>query len=147
MFKKIFIPMVILAVVAVSLLSCDNGGSDAGQLAGTWVITTTHDGGTTDFGDGSCTVSFYTTVTVMDQTVHIYIGTGTLNGDTWDVTVGENVTVSTDNVIFDFTSQANDNDWLDFTGTINGDGTSVSGNYDGWGIYTLDTGSFTATKQ
>jgi hypothetical protein len=146
MIKKILIPMVILAVVAVSFLSCDTSGSGGPQLAGTWNISTTPTSGS-DFGDGSCTVTFFTTITFMDQTVHIYSGTGTLNGDTWDVSIGENESASTDNVVFDFTSQADDNDWLDLTGTMNGDNTSVSGAYDGWGIYISDVGSFTATKQ
>ena len=146
MLKKILIFMGIIAVVALFLFSCssDSGGP---KLAGTWTISTAPDGATADFGDGTFTISFYTTMSIMDQTVHLYMGTGSLNPGTFEVYVMENESTSTNNISISFEDPADDNNTIDFLGTLTGDRNSASGDYDGWGIYILDYGTFTATKQ
>ena len=146
MLKKILISMGIVAVVALFLFSCssDSGGP---KLAGTWTISTAPDGGTTDFGSGTFTVSFFTTVSMSGQTFHLYIGSGSLNPGTFEVSVVENESTSTDNITITFEDPADENNSIDFYGTLNDSRNSASGDYDGWGIYISDYGTFTATKQ
>ena len=143
--------MLILMAIGFSSCSSDGGSDPAGQLAGTWTITTTPDALTDNMGTATCTISYLGEMLGID----VYLGSGSISGSDGGLidgpyTVGAAEFGGVLSFSFSDGSDADINgedDTLDFDGALSG-GTITGGDYYGWPgeAYENYSGTFNASR-
>ena len=147
MVKRILLVAVIIIGIVFVFASCEL--ADSHRLNGDWTITTTPATGT-DLGNGTFSVSYDQSMTVLVFEMDLYAGTAVIGGVDYEVMVTHITNTPTDNFSVTLFTDGDDpwtaTDYMSFTGTYSSS-TPIAGDYDGTGSYAANTGTHITTQQ
>ncbi|MBN2441142.1 MAG: hypothetical protein JXJ04_07340 [Spirochaetales bacterium] len=144
MTKALFYSLLI-AIILIGFASCD---IESYPMEGDWTISTTTSTGT-NLGNGTYTLTFWQEIEALGNTWVYYQGTGTIGGTPYDFYLSIDTGDPIDGYDLTLYTAGTDPstippDWMDFEGDT--DGSPITGVYNGFGIYSANTGTFTTSK-